>query len=88
MLSSKGSNLLVNNGTLTSATASNLASTSASATSLTSCTLLLVLLDLGLVTRMQEIWGILFAATIITWEFSLGNFVPMVRWDVPLVGNF
>ena len=48
-----------------------LASATASTTAPTSCVLLLGLLDLDLVTRMQEIWSVVFAATIITWAFSL-----------------
>ena len=49
--------------------------------------LLLGLLDLGLVMRMREIWNVVFTVTIITWAFKFFRTVPMVRWDVLLVGN-
>ena len=47
-----------------------LASATASTTASTSCALILGLLYLGLVTWMQAIWSMVFAATIITWDFS------------------
>ena len=62
-----------------------LASAPASTTASTSCALLLGLIYLGLVTWMQAIWSIVFAVTIITWDFSIGHAVPMARLYVPLI---
>ena len=72
---------------LTFILASTTVPTAASTTAHTSCALLIGLLDLGLVTGMQEIWSFVFATTVITGAFSLGHAVSMVIWDFPLVGN-
>ena len=77
--------------TLASSTVSTAVSTSASTivstTTPTSCALLLGLPNFGLITRMQAIWRVVFASIIITWDFSFGKYVPMVRWNVPIIGK-
>ena len=70
---------------LASATVSTATSTAASTTVRTIYALLLGLLNIGLVTRIQEIWSVVLAATTVTWAFYLGHTMSMVRWDIPLV---
>ena len=73
--------------TLASATAYTVKSTIEYTTTPTIWSILLGIINIGLVTRMQVIWRVVLSTTIITWDFLFGHAVPMARWNVTIIGN-